>query len=254
MENGRKLKDTKVKALISALVILILIVAAVGIVYGVYGWAFITTQPVKEYKAQVYARLSEDAPGGGVVFLGDSLTEMYDLPAHYPDFDVYNRGISGDTTDHMLERLESNVIALHPDVVVFLGGCNDIRHGTPVSEVIENISQIIGELKTALPDTPVIVQSLYPLNTNVGGVFKNSPGEATVEKLQDANAQIEQLCADMGVTFVNIYPLLADETGNIKLDYVLPDGLHIKPATYGIVTETLTPVIKNALLLKQFIS
>ena len=88
----------------------------------------------------------------------------------------------------------------------------------------------------------------------MSGVFKNSPGEATMEKLQDANAQIEQLCADMGVTFVNIYPLLADETGNIKLDYVLPDGLHIKPATYGIVTETLTPVIKNALLLKQFIS
>ena len=143
------LKDGGLKAVISVLAVVILLITAFGAVYGVYGWAFITTQPVKEYKAEMYAKASKDAPKGGVVFLGDSLTEMYDLSEHYPDLRVYNRGISGDTTDHMLERLESNVIALSPDVVVFLGGCNDIRHGVPISDVIENISQILGALKTA---------------------------------------------------------------------------------------------------------
>ena len=247
MKKNKKLNDKGLKALISVAVILILAATAFGVVYGVYGWAFITTQPIKDYKAEWYANASKDAKGGGVVFLGDSLTEMYDLPAHYSEFDVYNRGISGDTTDHMLERLDSNVIALRPDAVVFLGGCNDIRHGTAVSEVIENISEIIGRLKTALPENPVIVQSLYPLNTDVGGVFKNSPGEATVEKLQDANGQIEALCEAMGVTFVDMYSMLADDTGKIKKEYVLPDGLHIRPATYDLVTARLKPIILQAL-------
>lgn len=243
MEKSRKLNDRGVKALISVAVILILAISAFGVVYGVYGWAFITTRPVKEYKAQVYARLSEDAEGGGVVFLGDSLTEMYDLAEHYPEFDVYNRGISGDTTDHMLERLESNVIALNPDVVVFLGGCNDIRHGVEVSTVIENISNIIGTLKTRLPDTPVIVQSLYPINTESSGIFKNTPGQATVEKLREANVLLEALCADSGVTFVDMYSIFADESGNIRSEYVLPDGLHLRPFAYYKVTARLKPII-----------
>ena len=243
----RALKDGGLKAVISVLAVVILLITAFGAVYGVYGWAFITTQPVKEYKAEMYAKVSKDAPKGGVVFLGDSLTEMYDLSEHYPDLKVYNRGISGDTTDHMLERLESNVIALSPDVVVFLGGCNDIRHGVPISDVIENISQILGALKIRLPDTPVIVQSLYPINTNSSGIFKNTPGQATAEKLQDANEQIAALCEQNGVTFVDMFSVFADDSGNIKLEYVLPDGLHLKPASYNLVTAKLTPLIKDAL-------
>ena len=240
---GRALKDGGLKAVISVLAVVILLITAFGAVYGVYGWAFITTQPVKEYKAEMYAKASKDAPKGGVVFLGDSLTEMYDLSEHYPDLKVYNRGISGDTTDHMLERLESNVIALSPDVVVFLGGCNDIRHGVPVSEVIENISKILGALKTKLPDMPVIVQSLYPINTESSGIFKNTPGQATVEKLREANVLLEALCADSGVTFVDMYSMFADESGNIRSEYVLPDGLHLRPFAYHKVTARLKPII-----------
>ena len=248
MENNKRaLHERKLKALLGTTAALLLLVCVFLAVYGVYGWAFITTQQVKNYKADLYARASENAEGGGVAFLGDSLTEMYDLEKHYPDLKVYNRGISGDTTDHMLDRLESNVLALHPDVIVFLGGCNDIRHGTPVEEVTENIASIIARIKSALPGTPVIVQSLYPLNTNAHGIFKNTPGQCTVDKLQSANEQIKALCAEYDVVFADIYPLLAAEDGNIRLEYVLPDNLHLRPGTYDIVTNALTPLIKAAL-------
>ena len=33
-----------------------------------------------------------------VVFLGDSLTEGYDVKTYYPEYNVLNRGIGGDTT------------------------------------------------------------------------------------------------------------------------------------------------------------
>ena len=246
-KNIKQLNDTKVRALIGSTAALILLISVFLLVYGIYGWAFITTEPIKNYKADLYDKASENAEGGGVVFFGDSLTEMYDLDEHYPDLKVFNRGISGDTTDHMLKRLKGNVIALKPDVVIFLGGCNDLRHGAQEDVVLENISNIIATLKSELDGVKVIVQSLYPINTRNDGIFKNIPGECTVEKLENVNAGIAALCEEYGVTFVNMYPLLASSAGDIRPELVLPDGLHLRPNGYDLVTETLRPFLDAAL-------
>ena len=80
----------------------------------------------KQAKANAYA--ASDDPKGGVVFFGDSLTEFCDLDKFYPDLNAINRGIAGDTTSGMLERVRSNVVKLDPSVVVFLGGANDLHH------------------------------------------------------------------------------------------------------------------------------
>ena len=42
------------------------------------------------------------------VFLGDSLTDGYDLKKFYPEYIVLNRGISGDTTIFLAESFQSS--------------------------------------------------------------------------------------------------------------------------------------------------
>jgi hypothetical protein len=47
-----------------------------------------------------------------VVFLGDSLTEGYDIEEFYPEYVVLNRGISGDTTVGLEQRLDVSLFAI----------------------------------------------------------------------------------------------------------------------------------------------
>ena len=62
------------------------------------------------------------------VFMGDSITQCWiDAdPAFFFDNNFLCRGISGQTTSHMLCRFRKDVVALSPKYVVILGGTNDI--------------------------------------------------------------------------------------------------------------------------------
>src|SRR5260370_24678783 len=64
-----------------------------------------------------------------VVFMGDSITDLWALPrfgGFFPGKPYIDRGISGQTTPQMLVRFRSDVIALPPKVVLILAGTNDI--------------------------------------------------------------------------------------------------------------------------------
>ena len=61
---------------VTVLALLIILCSVFSFFYDIYGWAFITTDWVKDIKAKRYAKISVDAPKGSVVFFGDSLTEM----------------------------------------------------------------------------------------------------------------------------------------------------------------------------------
>src|SRR5947209_6754962 len=61
-----------------------------------------------------------------VVFLGDSITDSWNLAKYFPGKPYVNRGISGQTTPQMLIRFRQDVIDLQPKVVVILAGTNDI--------------------------------------------------------------------------------------------------------------------------------
>ena len=62
-----------------------------------------------------------------VVFLGDSLTDGYNLELYYPDYVVSNRGIGGETTHGLEERLKVSAYDLKPKVVVMLIGGNNLN-------------------------------------------------------------------------------------------------------------------------------
>src|SRR5260370_15325563 len=60
-----------------------------------------------------------------VVFMGDSITDMWVLPrfgGFFPGKPYIGRGISGQTTPQMVLRFRADVIALRPKVAVVLGG------------------------------------------------------------------------------------------------------------------------------------
>src|ERR1019366_4631222 len=50
-----------------------------------------------------------------VVFFGDSITDFWHLNEYFPDSDYLNRGIGGQTSGQLLQRMKDDVINLHPE-------------------------------------------------------------------------------------------------------------------------------------------
>ena len=87
-----------------------------------------------------------------VVFLGDSITGGHGLPleATFPhrlgaalDLRVRNAGISGDTTAGGLARIEKDVLAYRPKLVVVELGANDAFRRVPVETSLDNLRAIV---------------------------------------------------------------------------------------------------------------
>ena len=80
-----------------------------------------------------------------VVFMGDSITEGWakEDPGFFTDNNFIGRGISGQTTSHMLVRFRRDVIDLAPKYVVILAGTNDIAENSGKIDMEKTFANIV---------------------------------------------------------------------------------------------------------------
>ncbi len=113
-----------------------------------------------------------------VVFMGDSITDIWKLTDSFPGKPYVNRGISGQTTPQMLVRMYPDVIDLKPAAVVFLAGTNDIARNTgptTLAQIEENFQAMV-ELARA-HGIKVILCSLTPIS-DYGRTPQTTPASA----------------------------------------------------------------------------
>ncbi len=167
-----------------------------------------------------------------VAFLGDSITAGYDVQNYYPEYLVTNRGIGGETTHGLKNRLALSVLDLKPKVCVMLIGSNNI------DTMFEDYEELLISFREEMPETKVVLLSLSP---TAGTLAQRN------KTLAYNNVKIKLLAAKYGYEFVDIYtPLFDPETGEMKAEYT-PDGAHHTKAGYEVITQALKPVV-DALL------
>ena len=117
---------------------------------------------VKQTKKENFVSLNEKyAQQGQTVLFGDSITEIFNSYELFYAFSqatgqaVYNRGISGDTSNRLLERLECNALNINPKNFVILIGTNDIGIGLPPEYTLKNIQEISQKTQKLCPKTAV---------------------------------------------------------------------------------------------------
>lgn len=170
------------------------------------------------------------------VFLGDSITEGYDLDKHYKDYPVVNSGVSGYTTDNILEKLNKMVYRYNPSKVFLLIGTNDIAQDHTQEHIVNNIKQIIDNIKQNRKYVDIYVESIYPINANKEKLRDN-------ETIDAINEDIKKLCEEKKVTYINTHDSLLDEDGNLKEEYS-NDGLHLTEKGYDVVTNKIKPYLQ----------
>lgn len=230
------------KILYISIIFNVLALGAAGFAtYRLGGWRYVfirlqrQTEGLYHHRAQHFERLPERL--GSIVFLGDSQTEQAEWHELFPDGPVVlNRGISGDYTEGVLERLPE-VLRHKPLKIFLLIGVNDLAFGNSIPEIEVAYRSIVQKIRTDSPDTELYLQSLLPVNNEVRHVgVKN----ATILEL---NARIAQIARDFALPFLDIATPLKDADGNLAAKFT-EDGLHVNGLGYAVWKKEIAQYVQ----------
>lgn len=166
-----------------------------------------------------------------VVAIGDSTTAGLGLPSPQRDSwpailagtsseSVLNKGVVGDTTAAMLARFDTDVLAYTPTHVVILGGVNDLKAGTSISQVQSAIIRMVERAKEG--GIRPYVGTLTPLATV-------ELGEKVRSRVRELNCWIRAYAASTpGVGLIDFYDALEFPRGSYGSTYLV-DWVHPGP-------------------------
>jgi hypothetical protein len=163
-----------------------------------------------------------------VVMIGDSLTELPDWTALFPNVRIANYGIGGDTTDGALRRLDP-ILATQARTAFVMLGINDIHLGIPTAIMIANFRRLIAALRAA-------GMSVYVQST----LFTRQPEDAA--SIAALNNSLRETCTN-GTTcvFVDLNSRLA--TGDLLRPDFSVDGTHLTPPAYAAWRDAIRPLL-----------
>jgi lysophospholipase L1-like esterase len=208
--------------------------AASSPISAVYPKGFVDSSYRPKITAQKIAEFNADpVTAESIVFLGNSITAGCDWAKLLNEPKAKNRGISGDLTFGVLERMDE-VIAGHPKKIFILIGINDISRNVPDSIITRNHKLMIARIRKGSPDTQIYFYTLLPVNASFQK-FMNHYGKD--EHILAVNEAIRKLKAKK-VTIIDLYPHFLDSENHLKAEYC-KDGLHPNDAGYQIFAEIL---------------
>jgi len=203
--------------------------------------------------ADANTTLAPAAPGEQrVVFMGDSITDMWANPQYggfFPGRPYVDRGISAQTTPQMLIRFRPDVIDLKPAVVVILAGTNDIAGNTgPMTlEQTEANLASMSDLAHA-HGLRVVMASVMPVAdvTTPDGKKLVQTEKRPPQKILALNTWIKSYAAEHGDVYLDYFSAMVDEQGFLKLDLTY-DGLHPQAKGYAVMAPLAEKAIQEAL-------
>ena len=159
------------------------------------------------------------------MMLGDSITDegLWDELLNLDT--IQNRGISGDTTDGVLQRLD--FISKNIEKVFIMIGVNDIMRGKSVDEIYSNYLKIIQVFKEK--NIKIYIQSTLYIGESRKADFN--------PKVEELNNRLEKYASENKITFINLNPIFAPNKV-LKKEFTF-DDLHLNGTAYKLWTQEI---------------
>lgn len=194
-----------------------------------------------------------------ILFQGDSITDANrsrendanagigyvtlvkgELGLNYPNqYEMYNRGISGNRVIDIYARMKKDIIKLKPDIMSILVGVNDVWHeisrqeGIDEDKYFEIYSMLIQEVKEALPDVKIMIMEPFLLS---GIATENT--EEWPDRFVQFSAEVKKravkakmIAEKFNLPFIPLQDKFDEAAKLAPNDYWLRDGVH--PTTAG---------------------
>lgn len=139
---------------------------------------------------------------------------------------VVNKGVSGDSTDGMLERFDHSVAREEPDYVILWAGINDLYAGASPEHVAGNIAELTE--RTLLIGAEPVVCAVTPVE---GSPHFN-------EQIRALNALIREHCEAEELPYVDLFSATANPEQRLDPRYS-DDGVHLSQEGYTVVAHTI---------------
>lgn len=176
-----------------------------------------------------------------IIFLGNSITNGSEWSELFGNPHIKNRGISGDTTMGVYDRLDA-ILKGNPAKIFLLIGINDVSRGIPADTIVRNIGMIVEKVKKDSPRTRLYLQSVLPV-TDHYKLFGGHTSRAAM--VPEINKGLKTLAEKNGATYVDLYSQFLDPaTGKLNIEYT-NDGLHMLGKGYLKWKEVVTPYVNE---------
>jgi lysophospholipase L1-like esterase len=165
-----------------------------------------------------------------IVMIGDSITDRAEWNELFPNLRIINRGIAGDTTKGVLNRMES-IYSTNAKKAFIMIGINDLGKSIPVSDVLYNYMKIIALLKEH--EIKPYIQSVLLVGDKYNHRNKN------VLKL---NAMLKELAEKKNIVFIDLNKALS-ENNKLKDSYSF-DDIHLNGDGYFVWKNCIKEYLK----------
>lgn len=188
-------------------------------------------------RLEAFAR--EPATTGGVLFMGSSTVEFFDLGVAFPGAPTLNRGIGDEPVAAMARRLDATLARHAPRAVVLYAASVDARRPTaaagwrPVEELLADVKRCASAALRAPSVETVLLLGVLPETS------RRDPVPGRVEAL---NRGLEGVAGSLGeqVLFLDTHrpPLVDPGSGHLEAS-MARDRLHLNERGYAVLADWL---------------
>lgn len=192
----------------------------------------LTLPPLAVFESPTPPSAAVDTTIGSILFLGDSITEGWNVRSLYPG--AVNAGRRNDKSADVLARYLQGYAGQAFDVVVLQVGINDIAAGVSDETLRGNIMALAGAFQP------------YTRRVVLGAVLPVDPvrySQTIHQRIISMNVWLRDFAAQQGWLFADYYAALADAGGYAPGQY-FQDGLHPSAAGYAQMAAVLADVLR----------
>ena len=171
------------------------------------------------------------SPPSEVVMIGDSLTLDAPWSEMFPQVRIANRGIGGDRTIDILQRM-GPIFAVHPQKAFLMVGLNDLAFGVGVDQVFANYVQIVQQLQNR--GVTVYIESTIECSRATCG--------AQVELVRRLNSKLKQYAQEHQIVYIDLNQSLSSKDAGLLPRYT-NDGSHLLGGAYVVWAKTIGPYL-----------
>ena len=202
-----------------------------------------------------------------ILFQGDSVTDAgrdrndsHDMGNGYPkyasamiadaypdiDFEFVNLGISGNRTENLVARLQSDFVDVAPDMVILLIGVNDVWHHfshnieTTPEYFESNLRLILSTIKQTMGAKLVMIEPFLLYGSDKVGMLEELDEKIRIER---------KLAQEFADAYLPMQAIFAAETIHTPYTEFSGDGVHPNAGGAGFIAQkvldTIEPLMAN---------
>ena len=162
-----------------------------------------------------------------LLFIGDSMIQFFNWQSRFPDKEIFNYGLAGETAEGLLARLPNIINDVQsPTLVMIMTGINNLAmedYG-----FLFTYEKIISLLQATYEQSVIVISSLLPADLYFLG-----------DAVPQVNKRLKNIAQKNSLLYLDLYPLFLDDKAKPIISYFEADGVHLSAAGYEVWAGTL---------------